>query len=140
MATALRIGSLPPLTGASAVLETIDAASTLTGPPLVCVLVRAIGPVLACGTDACSYGFSASTLARLPAGAFPAPPVDELGGREPGSRQCGRTLENAGITGSVLQHIPGYTDLGTTGRSLTWLPTKRVPDLDRVAELFGLEA
>jgi len=62
---------LPDVTGderlgqANAALESSDAASVLAGGPLGGALITAIGPVLALGADALSYGVSAATLMRV---------------------------------------------------------------------------
>lgn len=50
-----------------------------------------------------------------------------------------RTLEDAGVKVSEIQQILGHQDLGTTGRYLARLRTQRIPHLDRVAELYGLQ-
>jgi len=62
---------LPDVTGdarlgqANAALESSDAASVLAGGPLGGALITAVGPVLALGADALSYGVSAVTLTRV---------------------------------------------------------------------------
>ncbi len=62
---------LPDVTGderlgqATAALESSDAASVLAGGPLGGALITAVGPVLALGADALSYGVSAVTLMRV---------------------------------------------------------------------------
>jgi len=62
---------LPDVTGderlgqANATLEASDAASVLAGGPLGGALITAVGPVLALGADALSYGVSAVTLTRV---------------------------------------------------------------------------
>ncbi len=73
---------LPDVTGdarlgqATAALESSDAASVLAGGPLGGALITAVGPVLALGADALSYGVSAVTLMRVrterPVGQAPA--------------------------------------------------------------------
>jgi len=73
---------LPDVTGderlgqATAALESSDAASVLAGGPLGGALITAVGPVLALGADALSYGVSAVTLTRVrterPVGQAPA--------------------------------------------------------------------